>query len=383
MDSVGSTGATGNINYLRVMAAGGGGGGGGGGGVSSPYGGTPRSLPGTIQAEDFDSGGQDVAYHDDSSGNAGGEYRTGSVDIAAAADTGGGYTLGWAGAGEWLNYTVNVSSAGTYDIEVRVASAGAGGTFHIDVNGVDRTGPIHVPDTGGWQSWTTIRRTGVSLGAGQQVWRFVLDSNGASGAVGNVNYFRVTSTTGASGSDIVLYASDVSAISGNWARVGSWSGAGGEKMQSNDWGWSSPDGPLAAPPDYFEAQFVPEANRAYRVWLRLRGGDDSKWNDSVWVQFSGSVNSSGSPLWRIDSGSALLVNLEPCGGCGVNGWGWQRGAWWLSDDGIVRFSSGSPQTIRVQIREDGVEIDQVVLSPVTYFDTPPGGASGDGTIVAR
>ena len=67
---------------------------------------------------------------------------------------------------------------------MRVASAGPGGTFHIEVNGVDTTGPLVVPDTGGWQTWTTIRRAGVSLGAGQQVWRLVMDTNGATTAVG-------------------------------------------------------------------------------------------------------------------------------------------------------------------------------------------------------
>ena len=111
-------------------------------------------------------------------------------------DAGGGYNIGWAFASEWLAYTVNVGAAGTYDIEARVASDGTGGTFHIEINGVDRTGPISVPNTGGWQSWVTIRKTGLSLSAGQQVWRVVLDSNGSTGAIGNFNYFRVVSASG-------------------------------------------------------------------------------------------------------------------------------------------------------------------------------------------
>jgi hypothetical protein len=90
-----------------------------------------------------------------------------------------------------LNYTVDVMSAGNYDIEVRVASAGAGGTFHIEVNGVDKTGPLTVPNTGGWQTWTTIRPPTVALSAGQQVWRVVMDTSGTSGAVGNFNYINV------------------------------------------------------------------------------------------------------------------------------------------------------------------------------------------------
>ena len=69
---------------------------------------------------------------------------------------------------DWLKYTVDVSAPGTYAVDVRVASAGAGGSFHIEVNGVDVTGPLVIPDTGSWQSWTTIRRSGVSLAAGPQ-----------------------------------------------------------------------------------------------------------------------------------------------------------------------------------------------------------------------
>lgn len=74
---------------------------------------------------------------------------------------------------------------------MRVASAGAGGTFHIEVNGVDKTGRLTVPNTGGWQTWTTIQKSAVTLSAGPQVWRIVVDTNGAT-AVGNFNYVRVT-----------------------------------------------------------------------------------------------------------------------------------------------------------------------------------------------
>jgi len=349
-----------------------------------------------LQAEDFDNGGQNVAFYDDTAGNYGGAYRAGDVDIEVAADDGGGYSLGWLAAGEWFNYTVNVAAAGTYDLDLRVASAGTGGRFHIEVNGVDRTGPISIPDTGGWQAWTTVRHTGVSLPAGVQVWRLVMDANGPSTrAVGNINFVRVLTSGGGtlpapappagggSGRDIVLYSSDVEPVRGNWARTGSGSAAGGLKMGSADWGWASVSEPLAAPSDYFEAQFVPEANRPYRVWLRLRATGDSKYNDSVWVQFTGAVSATGSPRWRTGTGSGLMVNLERCGDCGVSGWGWQNRAWWLDDDAIVQFSTASTQTIRIQTREDGVEIDQIVLSPATYFFSPPGGPVNDATIVPK
>jgi hypothetical protein len=182
MDTNGGTAAVGNFNYIRVTAR----------TAGTPYGGTAAALPGTVQAENFDEGGAGVAYVDTTTGNSGGKYRAGDVDIESSIDSGGGYDVAWVFAGERLNYSVNVAAAGTYDIEVRVASPGAGGTFHLEVNGVDKTGRLTVPNTGGWQKWTTVRKSAVTLSAGPQVWRLVMDTNGATTAVGNFNYIRVT-----------------------------------------------------------------------------------------------------------------------------------------------------------------------------------------------
>jgi Carbohydrate binding module (family 6)/PLD-like domain len=176
-----------------------------GAGASGPYSGTPIALPGTIQAEDFDNGGSGVAFSDTTSSNLGGAYRpTTAVDIEASSDTGGGYDVGWIAAGEWMNYTVNVGAAGTYTIEARVAALGAGGTFHIAVNDVDKTGPITIPDTGGWQSWTSITKANVSLAAGNQIWRIVFDSPGPSGIIGNLNYIRLIAPGGGGGGGTTL-----------------------------------------------------------------------------------------------------------------------------------------------------------------------------------
>jgi hypothetical protein len=184
MDTNSTTTSVGNFNYFKIAPS----------VPSTPYGGMALVLPNVIQVENFDDGGAGRAYADMSAGNSGGKYRTTeNVDIESTNDGGsGGFDVGWVSAGEWLNYTVDVASAGNYDIEVRVASAGAGGTFHIEVNGVDKTGPLTVPNTGGWQTWTTIRPPTVALSAGPQVWRVVMDNSGSTGAVGNFNYITVT-----------------------------------------------------------------------------------------------------------------------------------------------------------------------------------------------
>ena len=157
--------------------------------TSGAFSGTALAIPGWIQAEDFDNGGQNVAYYDNSPGNSGGAYRSTDVDIQATGS--GGYAVGWIGAGEWLKYTVNVAASGTYTATARVASSGSGGTFHIEFNGTDKTGPMRVPNTGGWQAFQDLKAN-VSLSAGVQTMRVVFDTNGGTGAIGNLSAIEFT-----------------------------------------------------------------------------------------------------------------------------------------------------------------------------------------------
>ena len=160
----------------------------------TPYGGTARSISGTIEAEDFDNGGEGVAYHDNDAAQLGGAYRANvGVDVETADDTGGGFNVGYTRAGEWMEYTVNVGIAGNYRFEFRVASGNPGGTFHVEFDGVDKTGPITLPNTGGWSNWQTVVAAPVSLSAGQQVMRVVFDTSAASGQdIGRLNWIKVT-----------------------------------------------------------------------------------------------------------------------------------------------------------------------------------------------
>ncbi len=161
---------------------------------STPFGGLPAVVPGTIEIENFDEGGEGVAYHDLTAANSGGKYRQTGVDLETTLDAGGGFSLGYAAAGEWLKYTVSVTAAGEYTLEARVASAGAGGIFHLEVDAIDVTGPLAVPATGGWQAWRSILLANVPLSTGTHALRLVLDASGATSWVGNFNYLRLTPT---------------------------------------------------------------------------------------------------------------------------------------------------------------------------------------------
>jgi chitodextrinase len=169
----------------------------------SPYPGpNPHVIPGTVEVENFDLGGEGKAVHDTTTGNLGGTYRMSEpVDIEACSA--GGYNVGYVAAGEWMQYTVNVATAGNYDVEVQVAAINTGGTFHIEFNGVDKTGALTVPNTGGWQTWTVVKKTNVALTSGAQTMKVVIDS-----APGNFNSVKFTAST-----TNVTYLSDLPWVS--------------------------------------------------------------------------------------------------------------------------------------------------------------------------
>jgi endonuclease/exonuclease/phosphatase family metal-dependent hydrolase len=188
----------------------------------------------------------------------------------------------------------------------------------------------------------------------------------------------------AAAGDVVLYASDLTTVRGNWWTASVSGAAGGAAAISADNGWSSLSAPSGSPSDYFEATFSASAGTPYHVWVRMRAAGDSKWNDSVWLQFNDAINSSGSAIFRIGGTSGLLINLATeSTGSGLGGWGWQDGAYWLSQYSTVSFASSGSHTLRIQTREDGSQIDQIVLSPAAYLYNSPGSVSFDSTIVSK
>ncbi len=133
----------------------------------------PLSIPGTIQAEDYNLGGEGVAYHDTTPGNEGGEYRHDDVDI----ETVGGVTdVGWIRNGEYLTYTANVT-AGNYTLSARVASPNSGRTFAVSVDGTPLA-TVAVPNTGAFERWTTTARIPVALGAGNHTVKLAFSGDG-------------------------------------------------------------------------------------------------------------------------------------------------------------------------------------------------------------
>lgn len=138
-----------------------------------PY--ADNTIPGIIFASDYDMGRLLSAYKDNdyentggsnTVSNAGGEYRNDGVDIETSSDfPTNGYDVGWINAGEWMKYTVNVTQAGTYDIDIRYASNQSGAQMALKMDG-NIINIISTPVTGGWQDWQTVTLHNVKLTAG-------------------------------------------------------------------------------------------------------------------------------------------------------------------------------------------------------------------------
>jgi PKD repeat protein len=145
-------------------------------------------IPGQIEAEDYNTGGEGMAYHDTTAGNAGGVYRSDDGDIEVTSDSGGGYNVGWVNSGEWLSYDVTMQSSGNYDLELRVARRLSGNSnLHVEIDGIDISVLITVPKTGGWQSFITVNVPGVVLTEGPHVLTVYFDD----GSI-NLNWLRFT-----------------------------------------------------------------------------------------------------------------------------------------------------------------------------------------------
>lgn len=182
--------------------------------------------------------------------------------------------------------------------------------------------------------------------------------------------------------DAVIYAAEAPVKVGAWSVVTDSTAAGGTRLANPDAGQARIATPLADPADYFEATFYAEAGKPYRLWLRGKAENNHSYNDSVYVQFSGSLNEAKAVDYRIGTTSAIAIILEDCTGCGLSGWGWQDNAHGGLGPAIY-FARTGTQTVRVQAREDGFSIDQILLSSSTYLKSSPGSLKDDTVVLYR
>lgn len=171
------------------------------------------TIPGVVYADNYDLGRVGYAYYDQDYENTGGSntvwnqggcYRNDGVDIEACSDpTSNGYDVGWIDDGEWMQYTVNVTKTGNYNIGIIYASTQAGGQFILRLDGdVLTPSGVDVPTSGGWQNWKELIVPDVPLTAGSHVFKIQVMTGGFNLA----SFSFAASPTGVTYSPNVVYA---------------------------------------------------------------------------------------------------------------------------------------------------------------------------------
>ena len=140
--------------------------------VTKPY--VPHSIPGTIPAAYYDVGARGLSYSDsdywndgDGGYNDGWVFRNDGVDVEGSDNLNIPYTVGWTEAGEWLGYTIQDVSPGTYNVTFSIAAPNSGGIFYAQLSG-QNLGVIDVPATGGWYNWEDLPAQTITLSEGEK-----------------------------------------------------------------------------------------------------------------------------------------------------------------------------------------------------------------------
>ena len=152
-----------------------------------PY--TTNQIPGSLNAVDFDIGANGVASSDVDykrvrwdiwqPWNNGGVYRNDGVDIEiSGGSTHFPYNIGWTEAGEWIIYTVVITTTGTYDALLTIAATSDQGRAGLYLDDTPLVADIRIPNTGGYQNWKEISAGEVSLPAGTHRLKMTIDTGG-------------------------------------------------------------------------------------------------------------------------------------------------------------------------------------------------------------
>ncbi|MES2731397.1 MAG: cellulase family glycosylhydrolase [Bacteroidota bacterium] len=305
--------------------------------TQSPFAGV-INLPGVVEAENFDNGGEGVAYHDADAGNKNpnSPYRNEGVDIEPSSE--GGYNLNFSVTGEWTEYSVNVTKAGSYTMAARVASPG-GGRFHLELDGATIGGNVIVPVTGGWQNWVTVTK-GVILPAGQHMLRFFIDQQEF-----NTNKFTFTF-------DDIIIDPRISSLPGVVEAENFDAGGEGVAYHDND---------VINNGGQFRQEGVDIENCS-------AGGFNVGWIEpGEWIQYAVNVNATGSYILAAqvaspNNGGSFHLELDRTNVSGAiavpNTGGWQT---WVNASKPVALTAGL-HTLRVAIDAGGFNLNKLTFS---------------------
>ncbi|MFC5529868.1 carbohydrate-binding protein [Cohnella yongneupensis] len=205
---------------------------------------TSSAIPGKIEAESY-------------SGMFG-------IQTETTSDTGGGMNVGWIDANDWMDYGVNVQATGAYTASFRVASPNSGGQLQLRDSTGSALATITVPNTGGWQTWTTVNAT-ISLPAGNQILRLYVVTGGF-----NVNWVDYAASTAP---PTFVYQAETATLSG------------GAKAMNDHSGYTGTGFVAGYEPQGASTQFAVNASAQgnYAVELRYANGSGTARTLSIYV----------------------------------------------------------------------------------------------------
>ena len=368
--------------------------------TQTPFGGAARAIPGTIQAEDYDNGGNNCAYMDTTTANQGNAYRTTeAVDVQATTDTGGGFNIGYVQAGEYVDYTVNVTAAGNYKLELRVAATTTGKTVDVLLGGTLIADNLAVPNTGNYQTFATINVPSVALTAGTKELKVLFNQ-----ASQNLNWIRFTAVTTCTPESNTAFCSR---LGKNCGTVSGTDNCGDPRTVTSCGTCTSPQvcgasnvcqAPSGNQYTYFEAEagtrtlplvtFAdPAASNGQVIWSGTSGSNSVVPTDGhatftftvttagtfrVWGRFLvGPSTTSDDSLWaRIDTSPWILWNdIYPRIGTGYK---WDQEHDTPNANALVtRNLSAGSHTLEVAYRENGLKMDRFLVTNDLAFVPSP------------
>jgi polygalacturonase/pectin methylesterase-like acyl-CoA thioesterase/fibronectin type 3 domain-containing protein len=317
------------------------------------------------------------------------------VQTESTADTGGGLDVGWIDAGDWMDYTVDVASAGKYTVDFRVASKNGGGTVQLQDSSSTVLTSVYVPSTGAWQWWTTVSAT-ANLSAGPQTLRVYAAAGGfnfnwinisamPSATITSLQAVNVTTTAGSAPvlpTVVTAVYSDGSTsqqpVSWNAVAASQYATAGSFTVNGTVPGTTiqavanvTVVTAAAAVPGKIEAENWTAMNGVRTESTADTGGGlDVGWTDAGdWMDYNVNVASAG--IYNVDfrvasqsgggqiqlrdsSGAVLATSSIPSTGA------WQ---WWTTVSATANLSAG-PQTLRVYAINGGFNINWINFTAV-------------------
>ena len=311
------------------------------------------------------------------------------VMIRERLDAGSAHAFMLVSAGKGSAFQRRIAGGG-----LSTSSSGGAGTAPAWVKLERRASTISGFVSADGANWTPVGSDAFTMGSTVYIGLAVSSHDATRLATATFDNVRIESVTAppppppppptANLAEIVLHAANATAIAGAWRLEPDTTAASGVRAWNPNAGSPKVVTAAAAPAHFIELTFNAEAGRPYRLWIRGKAEGDLWVNDSAHVQFSGTVDAQGNPIYRIGTSSSAEYNLESCSGCGVAGWGWEDNGWGPGALGpVLYFATSGPQRIRLQTREDGLSFDQIVLSAERFLTTAPGPEKYDTTILSK